>query len=109
MTAAVQIVVAAVGALVVFAYVCRLAGLVYGRHKAAWVLMHSALGACAGSGLIHAAYGVMDLQDVVAIAGPGLWIWVSAMEWREGVPRQVHSGPVPLTYSDTLPADYPQG
>lgn len=86
--------VAAIAA--VFAYLCRLDALHVRRHKPAVIVMHIAWAVASGCAAGRAWVGSAELIDVAVVVGSLFWIWISLSTWRDGVPRQFDSGPVPL-------------
>jgi hypothetical protein len=85
----------------VAAFMCRLDALRYRHHRAAVILLHACLGAASAAAGHRAWLEEAGLLELATVAGSLLWIVISWPDWRNGVPEQFHSGPVP--FDDTAP------
>lgn len=92
----IELLIAAMSAAIVVAYVCRLDWLQFRKHKLKVILFHVALMSCAGACGASAISGALSLQDIAGLAASAFWLWVSIPSWRHGPPSHV-TKPEPLS------------
>lgn len=88
--------------IILAAYVCRLAMLSFRTNKPAVILFHMALAISTGWAGYRAYLGETVFGDLAAVAGAGLWIYLSFGSWRRGVPDHFDKHPDPLNTEDWI-------
>lgn len=93
---AVDVLVFPVALAALFATLCRLNRLHFREHKPGVILLHIAMGSACAAAAGHAWEGLSDITEVSSVVATLAWITVTYHTWRDGVPPQFESRPVPL-------------
>ena len=81
-----QLVVAVIALGVAMGFLCRLALLNIAQHRLSICLLHACIFGGALSSLFRAATLSAGINDLLYLAGAGLWLLVSVPAWSRGVP-----------------------
>lgn len=80
-------------ALVIGACICRIDQLKAGRHRFGWILLYILWAPFAMGVLIDLVIGrTVDWWACLGVAGIGLQLWLTRMDWKRGPPADLVKG-----------------